>query len=63
MSSKFHPVLCMEYKIFKINFAFCEILKTIFCEDNNHASIFMVDLAMGCYNEHSTMVGGSICKS
>ena len=31
-----------------------------FGEDNNSASCFMVGLL---YNEHPTMVGGSICKS
>jgi len=34
-----------------------------FCEDNKHASSFMVDLAVGHYHEHSTMAGRSICKA
>ena len=63
LSSKSNPVLCVEHKLLKINFVAREILKTEFCEDNNHASSFIVDLAMGYYNEHPTMVGGSICKS
>ena len=37
----------MEYQI---NFASCD-----FCEDNNCASGFMMDLAMGYYDEYSTM--------
>ena len=59
LSSKFHPVLCVEHKILKIKFASCEILNTkqYFCEDNNRASGFMVDQAMGYYKEHPTMVG------
>jgi len=37
--------------------------KRYFCEDNNRASGFMVDLAIGYYNEHPTIVEESICKS
>jgi len=36
--------------------------KRYFCEDNNRASGFMMDLAIGCYNEHPTMVEELICK-
>ena len=59
LSSKFHLVLCVEHEILKINLASCEILKMILvCEDNNRASGFMVDQAMGYYNEHPTMRRG-----
>ena len=63
LSGKFHPVLCVKQEILKINFASREILNRYFCEDNNHASGFMVDLAMECYHEHPTMVGELICRS
>ena len=33
------------------------------CEDNNHASSFMVDLAMGYSNELPTVIGELICES
>ena len=33
-------------------------LKRYFFEDNNCASGFMVDLAVGYYHEHAAMVGG-----
>ena len=33
-----------------------------FCEDNNCASSFMADLAMGYYHKHSTMVGDQFVK-
>jgi len=59
-SGKFHPVLCMEQGILKINFAFCEIRQSIFLY---HSSTLMVDLTMGCYHEHPTMVGELICKN
>jgi len=52
----------MEQEILKVNFASHEILNQYFCEDNNHASGFMMDLTMGCYHD-PTMVEESICKS
>ena len=33
------------------------------CEDNNRASSFMVDLAMGYSNEQPTVVKELICES
>ena len=48
-----YPNLCIS----------CEIQKAIFLWRQQSCSSFMVDLAMGCYHEHSTMVRGSICKS
>ena len=63
VASKFHPVLCVEHEILKINCASREILKRYFSEDNSRVSGFMVDLAMEYYSEHSTMVGQLICKS
>jgi len=35
--------------------------KRYFCEDNNRVSGFMVDLAIGYYNEHPTLVEELIC--
>ena len=49
--------------LFKVSAISLGVVTRYFCEDNNRASGFMVDLAMGYHNEHPTMVGGSICKS
>jgi len=63
LSNKFHPVLCVEHQFLKINLCLVRHKKRYFCEDSNRASGFMVDLAIGYYNEHPTMVEESICKS
>jgi len=55
-------VLYLKQEILKINFASHEIQNRYFCEDDNCTSSFMVDLVMGYYVEHVTMVGDRFVK-
>ena len=54
--AKFAAFSCLEQQILKINFAYCEILKSIFLLIVPPVSL--VDLAMGCYQEHSSIMQG-----